>query len=215
MSGCYVSSRFNHFEIVDAQLRDLKKQLHILKVESLLNSKRHTLTRNRSQHGLHGQQPSITTPPTPNTRESSFFTHILQSSDIYETDPNIIHHPRDPRLFYHIEKCYFEGAKLSKSEKHLLYDYIEQTFIKISKSMVANSLVNPGEEESQLMLSELSIEDQVVMVVEEIDKEDTEVFIVNKYEKDPKWLQSNQINNLGNLLSELVLTDLVLEVITS
>lgn len=67
--------------------------------------------------------------------------------------------------------------------------------------------------ESQLMLSELSIEDQVVKVVEEIDIEEGENFVVNNYDKDPEWLEKNQINNLGKLLSELVLTDLILEVI--
>ena len=67
--------------------------------------------------------------------------------------------------------------------------------------------------ESQLMLSELSIEDQVVKVVEEIDIEEGENFVVNNYDEDPEWLEKNQINNLGKLLSELVLTDLILEVI--
>ncbi|KAL7616454.1 hypothetical protein Lser_V15G02133 [Lactuca serriola] len=192
-----VSSHSSHFERLDARLQDIKKQLHILKIESLSTPTQPTHTKKRNL-------ADASTEPV--TWESSFSAHILQSSDIYETAPDTIHHPRDPRLFYRIEKCFFKGSVLSKSEKHLLYDYIEHTFIKISKSMVAQG-------ESQLMLSELSIEDQVVKVVEEIDIEEGENFVVNNYDKDPEWLEKNQINNLGKLLSELVLTDLILEVI--
>ncbi|CAI9268132.1 unnamed protein product [Lactuca saligna] len=189
-----VSSHSDHFKRLDARFQDIKKQLHILKIESL-STPIHTKKRNLADASTE-----------PVTWESSFSAHILQSSDINETAPDTIHHPRDPRLFYRIENCFFEGAVLSKSEKHLLYDYIEHTFIKISKSMVAQG-------ESQLMLSELSIEDQVVKVAEEIDIEEGENFVVNNYDKDPEWIEKNQINNLGKLLSDLVLTDLILEVI--
>ncbi|KAI3738395.1 hypothetical protein L2E82_28425 [Cichorium intybus] len=197
-----VSCLFNDFERLNNQLRDLKKQLHLLKIESIYSSNRPTPTQKRIQHV---QQSSVA---STSTCESSLSSHILQVLDIYKTDPDTVHHPRDPSLFNRIEKYYFEGAILSKSEKHLLYDYTEQTFIKISKSMAAGP-------DNEPILSNLSIEDQVVKVIEEIKKEDAEIFVLNNYDKDPEWLQHNQINNLVKLLSELVLTDLVLEVISS
>ncbi|GKA22545.1 hypothetical protein Tco_0708507 [Tanacetum coccineum] len=120
--------------------------------------------------------------------ETSFMTHILKTSENYDCDLDTfssswqtIHHPKDPR-----------------SEEGLLYDYIEETFFRTSKSMVAYPWVNPGKRESQITLNKIKTEDQMLKVINEIEKEDAEEFIALSYEKDPEWLhQTNEIDILG------------------
>nr|GEW04392.1 hypothetical protein [Tanacetum cinerariifolium] len=180
------------------------------------------------------RQPSSLAVSDSVSLETSFMTHILKTTENYDHDVDTfssswqtIHHPKDPRLFQHMAKVisdsvsletsfmtHIQGTTLSRSEEGLLYDYIEETFFRTSKSMVAYPWVNPGKRESQITLNKLKTEDQMLKVINEIEKEDAEEFIALSYEKDPEWLhQTNEIDILGELIAEVVLNDLVQEVI--
>ncbi|PWA72999.1 hypothetical protein CTI12_AA241910 [Artemisia annua] len=205
------------FEKLESRLQELKKQLHLFELESKSTSNNLTFTPKVKQLR---QQSSLAVPDSVSL-ETLFMTHILKTSEKYDNDLDTfssswqtIHHPKDPRLFHRMTKYYFEGTMASRSEQSLLYDYIEETFFRTSKSMVAYPWVNPGKRESQMTLNKFKTEDQMLKVIDEIEKEDAEDFSAISYEKDPEWLhQTNEIDILGKIIAEALLNDLVLEVI--
>ncbi|GJV28085.1 zinc finger, CCHC-type containing protein [Tanacetum coccineum] len=216
------------FVKLDPRLKELKRELHLFVLK--LKSTSINLTFPPMVKQL--RQPSSLAVSDSVSLETSFMTHILKTTENYDHDLDTfssswqtIHHPKDPRLFQHMAKVisdsvsletsfmtHIQGTILSRSEEGLLYDYIEETFFRTSKSMVAYPWVNPGKRESQITLNKIKTEDQMLKVINEIEKEDAEEFIALSYEKDPEWLhQTNEIDILGELIAEVALNDLVLE----
>lgn len=204
-----MSSTTDRLKRLNSELEELEKQIHMLKIMT-----------NSTSNGLK-LAPIRRSSVAAISRESSLFSHILQASDTNDTQPafftapwHAIHHPTDPTLFHRLEKYYAEGATLPRSERRLLYDYIESTFIRTSKSMVAHPWVSPMKREGQLTLTKFGIEDQMRKVIEEIEKDDDEIFEAINYDKDPEWHRpTNEIDILGKIIADLILNDLVLEVI--
>nr|XP_043611930.1 uncharacterized protein LOC122583610 [Erigeron canadensis] len=212
-----VSSDSDSYERLYSRLQELRKQRHMMKVQSALtsNNLKLTPTVKKLRQGSSGAtQESVNS-------GSSFTAQILQASGINSIDPDTftpayqsVHLPIDPRLFYRLKKYYFEGVVLSRSEKCLVHDYFEQTFIRTSKSMVAQPWVNPAKRKGQLTLKKFKIEDQIRKLINEIDREDDEIFFAVNCDKDPEWDHpTNEMDILGKLIGELVLNDLVLEFI--
>lgn len=209
-----VSSGSDCFERVSSQLHELRKQLHLLKMESESTYD--------SQNEEEVEQGSCFGVSESNNWESTYLTDLLQGSGFSDNDPYTfmttlyaVDCPTDPWLFDHLEKKYSEDSNVSRSERHLLYDRINEALYVISKSRVSCSWVSPGKRGIQMTLTEIGFEDQLQKVLAKQEKEAREDFEEISIDKDPDWFESvKEIDVVGKQIAELLVNDLVLEIVS-
>ncbi|KAI3721511.1 hypothetical protein L2E82_32525 [Cichorium intybus] len=210
-----VSSGSDCFEGVSSRLLELRKQLHLLKMESESTYE--------SQNEEEVEQESSYTVSESENWESTYLTDFLQGSGFYDNDPytfmttwyNSVDSPPNPSLFDHLEKKYSEGSTVSRSERRMFYDRISEVLFVISKTRVSCSWVSPRERGIQMTLTEIGFEDQVQKLLGKQEKEAMEDFEETSINKDLDWFHPvDEIDVVGKRIAEMLVNDLVLEIMT-
>ncbi|KAL4576525.1 hypothetical protein LXL04_012620 [Taraxacum kok-saghyz] len=211
-----VSSGSDCFEGVSTRLLELRKQLHLLKMDS--ESTYDSQNEEEPEH-----QSSFTISESENW-ESLYLKDFLQASGFYDHDTytfmttwyNSQDPPTDPWLFNHLEKKYSQALPVSRSERRLFHDRITEALFTISKTRVSCSWVGVRERGVQMTLTETGFEDQLQKVLFKQEKEALDDFEMTCIDdKDLDWFRAvDEIDVVGKRIAEMLVNDLVLEVVT-
>ncbi|KAI7746272.1 hypothetical protein M8C21_000437 [Ambrosia artemisiifolia] len=204
-----VSSGSECFERVSSQLHELRKQLHLLKMESgsHYDSPNDEETEQRSS--------SFTVSDSEHW-ESTYLTDLLHYSGFYDHDPFTfittfysLDCPIDPCLFDHLEKKYSQDPTVSRSERRLFHDRVNEAMCVLSTIMLSSPL---GQRGMQITLIELGFEDQLQKLLSKQEKEANEEFEDISMDNDLDWFQPvSEIDVLGKQIAEMLVNELVLE----
>nr|XP_043634424.1 uncharacterized protein LOC122605532 [Erigeron canadensis] len=208
-----VSSGSDCFERVSSQLLELRKQLHLLKMESGSTYD--------SPNDEEIEQGSSFSASESDNWESSYLTDVLQSSSFYDHEPltfmttwYLVDYPRDTWLFDHLEKKYSQDPTVSKPERRLFHDRIHEALCDITKTMISCSWVNPGKRGIQITLTETGFEDQLQKVLTKQEKDASMDFEEMSIDKDHEWLEPvDEIDVVGRQIADVLLKELVLEIV--
>ncbi|KAL7612209.1 hypothetical protein Lser_V15G08493 [Lactuca serriola] len=217
-----VSSGSDCFEGVSTRLLELRKQLHLLKMESESTYD--------SQNDEEVEQESSLTILESENWESMYFIDFLKGCGFYDHDTytfmctwynnnsqdkdNGNPTETDTWLFDYLEKKYCEGWSVSRSERRLFYDRIREALFDISKTRVSCWWVGIAERGIQMKLTEIGFEDQVQKVLGKQEKEAMEDFEETCIDKDFDWFVAvNEIDVVGKKMVEMLVNDLVLEIV--
>ncbi|XP_076926306.1 uncharacterized protein LOC143589431 isoform X1 [Bidens hawaiensis] len=204
------SSGSDCFERVSSRIHALRKQLHLLKMESesVYDSANDEETEQRSS--------SFTVSESENW-ESTYLTDLLHGSGFYDHDPYTfittfysVDCPIDPILFDHLEKKYSQDATVSRSERHLFHDRINEAMLVLSKIMVSTPL---GQRGIQMTLVEIGFEDQLQKVLAKQERDANEEFEDISIDKDLDWFEPiDEMDAVGKQIAEVLLDELVMEI---
>ncbi|KAL9993503.1 hypothetical protein Hdeb2414_s1027g00974191 [Helianthus debilis subsp. tardiflorus] len=205
-----VSSGSECFERVSSQLHELRKQLHLLKMES----GSHYDSPNDEE--IEQRSSSFTVSESENW-ESAYLTELLQNSGFYDHDPYTfittfysVDCPIDPCLFDHLEKKYSQDPAVSRSERRLFHDRVNEAMCVLSKIMLSTPL---GQREIQIALIEIGFEDQLQKLLAKQEKEANGEYYDISMDNDPDWFQPvNAIDVVGKQIAEMLVSELVLEI---
>ncbi|KAL8247389.1 hypothetical protein R6Q59_008605 [Mikania micrantha] len=205
-----VSSGSDCFERVSSQLHELRKQLHLLKMESgsMSDSPNDEETEQRSS--------SFTVSESENW-ESTYLTDLLQYSGFYDHDPHAfittfysVDCPVNPQLFDRLEKKHSQNPTVSRSDRRLFHDRVNEAMLVLSKIMVSSPLAQKG---IQMTLIEIEFENQLQRLLAKQEKEANEEFEDICMDKDLDWFQPvNEIEVVGRQIAEVLVNELLLEV---
>lgn len=154
--------------------------------------------------------------------ESAYLTDFLQNSGFYDHDPYTFmttwysaDSPVDACLFDHLEKKYSQDSAVSRSERRLFHDRINEAMFVISKTTVSCSWVSPGQRGIQMTLTEIRFEEQLQKVLARQEKEASEKFVETSIDNDPDWFHPvKEIDIVGKQIAEVLVNELVLEIVT-
>lgn len=209
-----VSSGSDCFESVSSKLLELRKQLHLLKMESGSHYD--------SPNDEDVEQGSFFAPSESDNWESAYLTDFLQNSGFYDHDPYTFmttwysaDSPVDACLFDHLEKKYSHDSTVSRSERRLFHDRINEAMFVISKTTVSCSWVSPGRRGIQMTLTEIRFEEQLQKVLARQEKEASDEFEEISIDNDPDWYYPvKEIDIAGKQIAEVLVNELVLEIVT-
>lgn len=195
-------------------LSELRKQLHMLKMESGSTYE--------SPNEEEIEQGSSFTVSESDNWESSYLTDLLQNSGFYDQNPltfmttwHSVDCPIDPWLFDHLEKKYSQESNVSRSERRMFHDRINEALCVIFKTMVSCSWVNPGQRGIKTTLTEIGLEDQLQKTLAKQEKEANEENEEISIDMDSDWFQPlNEIDVVGNQIAEVLLNDLIMEFVS-
>ncbi|KAI7736794.1 hypothetical protein M8C21_011229 [Ambrosia artemisiifolia] len=206
-----LSSGSDCFERVGSQLHELRKQLHLLKMES-------GTTYDSPNEDIEQRSSSCTVSESENL-ESTYLTDLLQSFSFYDPDPCTFitkwysedhHRPIDPQLYDHLEK---KHSQIPRHERRLFHDRLNEAMFLLSKTMVSWSF---GQRRTQMTLTESWFKDQLQKVLDMQEKdanreiEDNHISIEN----DLHWLKpASEIDVVCKHVAEVLVDDLVLEIV--
>ncbi|KAK9061466.1 hypothetical protein SSX86_018647 [Deinandra increscens subsp. villosa] len=205
-----VSSGSDCFETVSSQIHELRKQLNLLKMESgsIYDSPNDEETEQRSS--------SFTVSESENW-ESTYLTDLLQNFGFYDHDPYTfittfysVDCPMDPWLFDHLEKKYSQDPTVSRSERRLFHDRVNEAMFVLSKILVSTPIGHRG---FQMTLIETGFEDQLQRLLVKQEKEANEEYEDISMDKDLDWFQPlNEIEVVGKQIAEVLVNELVREI---
>ncbi|CAH1438358.1 unnamed protein product [Lactuca virosa] len=196
-----VSSGSDCFEGVSTRLLELRKQLHLLKMESESTYD--------SQNDEEVEQESSLTILESENWESMYFIDFLKGCGFYDHDTYTF-----MSTWYNINNSQDKdnGWSVSRCERRLFYDRIREALFDISKSRVSCWWVGVAERGIQMKLTEIGFEDQVQKVLGKQEKEAMEDFEETCIDKDLDWFVAvNEIDVVGEKMVEMLVNDLVLE----
>lgn len=216
------SNLLNSFYFFSNYFSELRKQLHLLKMESESTYD--------SQNDEEVEQESSLTILESENWESMYFIDFLKGCGFYDHDTytfmctwynnnsqdkdNGNPTETDTWLFDYLEKKYCEGWSVSRSERRLFYDRIREALFDISKTRVSCWWVGIAERGIQMKLTEIGFEDQVQKVLGKQEKEAMEDFEETCIDKDFDWFVAvNEIDVVGKKMVEMLVNDLVLEIV--
>ncbi|XP_071708172.1 uncharacterized protein [Rutidosis leptorrhynchoides] len=208
-----VSSGFDCLDRVSSQLHELRKQLFMLKMESVS-----TYDSPNDEENEPGSSFTVT---ESDNWESTYITDFLQNSGFYNYDPHTFmttwysECPKDPWLFDQLEKIYSQDSTVSRSDRRLFHDRINEALFAIYKTVLSCLWVNPGQRGIQVALTEIGFEGQLQKVLVKQENEASEVFEEIYVDQDLDWLQPvKEIDAVGNQIADEIVIELVVEFVT-
>lgn len=149
--------------------------------------------------------------------ETTYLIDLLQISGFYNHEPHTFittfystDCPIDPRLFDRLEKKYTQDPSVSRSERRLFHDRVNEAMLVLSKIMASSPLSQRG---IQMKLIETGFEDQLQKLLVKQEKEANDEYEDISMDNGVDWFISvNEIDILGKEIAELLVNELVLEV---
>ncbi|KAJ0771538.1 hypothetical protein HanPI659440_Chr07g0270251 [Helianthus annuus] len=207
-----LSSGSDSFERVSSELHELRKQLHLLKTES------GTTYDSPNDEDTEQISSSSCTVSESENLESTYLTDLLQHSNFYDHDPytfiskwyTVDHHPPiHPRLSDHLEK---KHSKVSRLERRLFHDRLNEALFLLSKSMVSWSF---GQRGTKMMLTEIEFKDRLQTLLDKQEKEANWEFEDMFIDSDLDWFEpASETDFVGMQIAEVLVDELVVEIVS-
>ncbi|KAJ0729090.1 hypothetical protein HanLR1_Chr07g0249031 [Helianthus annuus] len=189
----------------------LRKQLHLLKTES------GTTYDSPNDEDTEQISSSCTVSESENL-ESTYLTDLLQHSNFYDHDPytfiskwyTVDHHPPiHPRLSDHLEK---KHSKVSRLERRLFHDRLNEALFLLSKSMVSWSF---GQKGTKMTLTEIEFKDRLQKLLDKQEKEANWEFEDMFIDSDLDWFEpASETDFVGMQIAEVLVDELVVEIVS-
>ncbi|XP_073016176.1 uncharacterized protein [Primulina eburnea] len=204
------ASNTDSFERVGAELRELRMQLRLLKMESGKYTEEEVAQ--ESPMCSEGQDTS-------DTWESSYIFDVLMDSGIEESGLHIFKTawytpecPLNPKLFNDLEKKYNYNTTVLKCERKLLFDRVNSAFLGYFQQHVDTC---PWVMEKRLKLHPDLQKEELREAFEKLIGQDFAIERISETILHPetKWFDSKEeIDVIGNEIEALLVDDLILEV---
>ncbi|KAM0068585.1 hypothetical protein Hdeb2414_s0002g00074831 [Helianthus debilis subsp. tardiflorus] len=206
-----LSSGSDSFERVSSKLHELRKQLHLLKTES------GTTYDSPNDEDTEQISSSCTVSESENL-ESTYLTDLLHHSNFYDHDPytfiskwyTVDHHPPiHPLLSDHLEK---KHSKVSRPDRRLFHDRLNEALFLLSKSMVSWSF---GQKGTKMTLTEIEFKDRLQKLLDKQEKEANWNFEDMFIDSDRDWFEpASETDFVGMQIAEVLVDELVLEIVS-
>ncbi|XP_073143491.1 uncharacterized protein [Henckelia pumila] len=207
-----MTSNTDSFERVGAELRELRMQLQLLKMESGKYTEEEVAQ--ESPMCSEGLDISVS-----DTWESSYILDVLLDSgieesglDMHKTSWYTPECPLNPRLFEDLEKKYNNNTTMLKCERKLLFDRMNSALLEIFQQHLD---MCPWVTPKRLELFPNLQKEKLTEDFEKLMGQNfaTEQIPERVLDPEMKWFDSREeINVIGNEIEELLVDDLILEV---